>query len=691
MLLDEYVLLAVEGQLHVEAETALQAVLEKHMQPDDTGAKLNLQQPAGTCFVANQSRTGYHVDVLKREATSDPTKGYSSHNGHLKAEERGFIMFPDPTVSPGMHSIPTISQEISSTGNSILTPPTSPALTNQDCQRASVINHGPNVGYTGYNQGFSNNGSHFVYPDNQIGGNMHGKINNSSYNFNGYQESFKTPGLSNSGTSTHQFNNDSSALQSREFLSLANPAGSMQSFEHNVDIGSSTNSSSSNSNSSNSSKSPPRSTPVVCGLEEPDNIGGGKDRNRIASSNMYQIEAVTNCSPFTHNYSNNVDTFATATTNDTDIRTDKDSSNGNNSNSNNLNNLALFNPITSANVISSTGSLANDGVNASGIGTGNVYTPHPYHQYHHHPYSTSVLSHHHHHYYHHNGTASAHAGLSNSYHHHHHYPQHQQQQPHMQSFYNIAKHSDNFDHNPTFSPYVEGLHQSHAHDGLPTYLSAFSPTASSLQHSLPLSGDSGGGVALMGSHIGGGGVASAVTGGGSSVGGGVGSGSAFNVVQGQYSASSVSLVPQTHGIYQNTDLFSSSMFHSTGPTKPVAEHVPVIQQPFPIVASAAAAARFQNEARDPLNLLDKSYGLGAKSKDTFSVYTGGGASHSPRSMSHHSMLSHVHAPSIPHFSGEDYLTSVGLGMSSMLAADPDIFSSFAENAPLPSIGSVFLS
>ena len=33
MLLDEYVLLAVEGQLHGEAETALQGVLEKHMQP----------------------------------------------------------------------------------------------------------------------------------------------------------------------------------------------------------------------------------------------------------------------------------------------------------------------------------------------------------------------------------------------------------------------------------------------------------------------------------------------------------------------------------------------------------------------------------------------------------------------------------------------------------------------------------
>ncbi|RUS89555.1 hypothetical protein EGW08_002673 [Elysia chlorotica] len=730
MLLDEYVLLAVEGQLHSEAETALQTLLEKHMQPDDTGAKLNLQQPAGTCFVANQSRSSCHVDILKREPVLEQqAKGFPSRPEPLAPEDRTLGLFPAPVGSLALQSLPTATQAISNSGNPLLTPPTSPVLTNQNAVRTSVISLGPNAaaGHAGIAQRFSNSAGSFLYGANHPKDHGSDRNENSSFTIDGLglHNSFFTSGLQHEETfrQPYHFNNhnsNSSSLQKSQLVPLGG----------HTECNNSVNNSVAGASGYETNKTSPS---AQHGGSRKDSVSSSSEQERwLTSSSLQQVTALNSTSDFSFNYKNNNTNNNSSSSNKTSI------SNNNNSegsfikptpisvdvSASDRTHDSYVNTTTSTissgvrDTIRNTGAgvtslaVGNPGDSArnggGGFPTGNLYTPphayHPQHHYPQHPYPTSVLAHHHHHFYHANNSANvaaAQPSLANSFyhhHHHHHQPQshhqqqqqqqHQQQQSQLQPLYNISKHADNFDHAYPYSSYLDGLHQYHPQENLSTYLSAFGSSASSLQHGYPASG---GGGASLGGHTGGGGVASAVGGVGSSV----GSGSAFNVVHSQYSTSSTSFGTQSYGVQQNTDFFSGSMFHhptTAGPPKPVAEHVPVIQQSFPVVASAAAVGQFQSEARDPLNLLDKTYGLGGKTKDALTIYSGGGgACASPRSMTHHSMLPHVHGPSLPHFPGEDYLTSVGLGMSSILAADPDIFSSFSDSTPLPSIGSVFLS
>uniref|UniRef100_K1QGA6 DNA-binding protein RFX6 n=1 Tax=Magallana gigas TaxID=29159 RepID=K1QGA6_MAGGI len=54
MLLDEYVLLAVETQLHVEKETEIQSLLEKHMKTEDGNARPILSSQSSSCFLATK-------------------------------------------------------------------------------------------------------------------------------------------------------------------------------------------------------------------------------------------------------------------------------------------------------------------------------------------------------------------------------------------------------------------------------------------------------------------------------------------------------------------------------------------------------------------------------------------------------------------------------------------------------------
>ncbi|KAJ8298950.1 hypothetical protein KUTeg_023010 [Tegillarca granosa] len=66
MLLDEYVLLAVESQLHVEKETEITNLLEKHMKPDESGTRPHISTQSSTCFLARQhteysSNSGYNL------------------------------------------------------------------------------------------------------------------------------------------------------------------------------------------------------------------------------------------------------------------------------------------------------------------------------------------------------------------------------------------------------------------------------------------------------------------------------------------------------------------------------------------------------------------------------------------------------------------------------------------------------
>ncbi|KAH9505379.1 DNA-binding protein rfx6 [Bulinus truncatus] len=141
MLLDEYVLLAVECQLHNEKEQELQVILEKHMKPDDTGVKPTLQQPAGTCFVASQSKTPTQQlgEGLKREDCGGDRAAPSSPSyRHLPPAGRDLY-----GLTPHGLQFAPISQDTATPGHHLLTPPVSPILQGAAGQRSSVISQGP--------------------------------------------------------------------------------------------------------------------------------------------------------------------------------------------------------------------------------------------------------------------------------------------------------------------------------------------------------------------------------------------------------------------------------------------------------------------------------------------------------------------------------------------------------------------
>ncbi|KAL8573109.1 hypothetical protein ACOMHN_027369 [Nucella lapillus] len=141
MLLDEYILLALESQLHNETEQELQTLLEKHTKPDNMGTKPTLQQTASTtCFVASsQNRAPSRSDsVMKREQYGDPHMATPAPFPATGAAAYGsgrdaFGMSPAQLTPLGQ----------SMTGGQMLTPPISPIVPNPINPRNSVISQGP--------------------------------------------------------------------------------------------------------------------------------------------------------------------------------------------------------------------------------------------------------------------------------------------------------------------------------------------------------------------------------------------------------------------------------------------------------------------------------------------------------------------------------------------------------------------
>ncbi|KAK0060349.1 DNA-binding protein RFX6, partial [Biomphalaria pfeifferi] len=195
MLLDEYVLLAVECQLHNEKDQELQALLEKHVKPDDTGVKLTLQQPAGTCFVASQSKTPTQGDVLKKEDYPEQVVAATPHP-HLPTNGRDAF-----SLGSQMSQFTPLPQGLPAPGHHLLTPPVSPVLQSVTGQRSTVISQGPMATFE--NSTPKPNymeKTHPSYTDAPRGLNyIHTQNNHSSFNYN-----------IESLSSAHQGNNDSS-------------------------------------------------------------------------------------------------------------------------------------------------------------------------------------------------------------------------------------------------------------------------------------------------------------------------------------------------------------------------------------------------------------------------------------------------------------------------------------------------
>ncbi|XP_057618758.1 DNA-binding protein RFX6 [Chionomys nivalis] len=138
MLLDEYILLAMETQFNNDKEQELQNLLDKYMKNSDASKAAFLASPS-SCFLANRN------------------KGSSLSNDTVKNEshvETAYVPLPSSqpaAIPPALHPFPSENAEnislpgqieLSQSTGHLMTPPISPAM----ASRGSVINQGPMAG-----------------------------------------------------------------------------------------------------------------------------------------------------------------------------------------------------------------------------------------------------------------------------------------------------------------------------------------------------------------------------------------------------------------------------------------------------------------------------------------------------------------------------------------------------------------
>lgn len=200
MLLDEYVLLAVESQLHVEKETEITNLLEKHMKPDESGTRPHISTQSSTCFLASRKD-----NPSRNLAGTVKQENYVNHqlNGHSP-----YMPFnpneKDQFLSNHLGNLTAITQSIPG-GNHILTPPISPIVVNPvNPMRSSVINPNP---FRDSSQLMSTSGYPYIGQHTEYS-------SNSGYNLgygSSYPSAFRThpPSLNSSYPfSDPQFGND---------------------------------------------------------------------------------------------------------------------------------------------------------------------------------------------------------------------------------------------------------------------------------------------------------------------------------------------------------------------------------------------------------------------------------------------------------------------------------------------------
>ncbi|XP_061900833.1 DNA-binding protein RFX6 [Entelurus aequoreus] len=142
MLLDEYILLALESQFNNDKEQDLQNLLDKHMKKAGASKAAFLASPS-SCFLANRNKSGTTVDQsVKSESPGQPTY-MSVSTSQQQGDETSAGIYPttDSVVYPGSGG----PMDFSQVSTSVMTPPISPAAL---VHRGSVINQGPMAGRT---------------------------------------------------------------------------------------------------------------------------------------------------------------------------------------------------------------------------------------------------------------------------------------------------------------------------------------------------------------------------------------------------------------------------------------------------------------------------------------------------------------------------------------------------------------
>uniref|UniRef100_A0A3Q3X5N8 DNA-binding protein RFX6 n=1 Tax=Mola mola TaxID=94237 RepID=A0A3Q3X5N8_MOLML len=134
MLLDEYILLALETQFNNDKEQDLQSLLDKYMKNADASKAAFMATPS-SCFLANRNKaSGVTDQSVKNESAGQHGYMSLSTNQQQSAETIVYFWFP-PHYAGQM--------DFSQVSGPLMTPPISPAAL---VHRGSVINQGPMTG-----------------------------------------------------------------------------------------------------------------------------------------------------------------------------------------------------------------------------------------------------------------------------------------------------------------------------------------------------------------------------------------------------------------------------------------------------------------------------------------------------------------------------------------------------------------
>ncbi|XP_036942304.1 DNA-binding protein RFX6 [Acanthopagrus latus] len=140
MLLDEYILLALETQFNNDKEQDLQNLLDKYMKNADASKAAFMASPS-SCFLANRNRASAAIDQsVKNESVVEHTYMSLSTNQQQSLETNAIIY--QGTESAGF-TVSGGQMDFSQVSGPLMTPPISPATL---VHRGSVINQGPMTG-----------------------------------------------------------------------------------------------------------------------------------------------------------------------------------------------------------------------------------------------------------------------------------------------------------------------------------------------------------------------------------------------------------------------------------------------------------------------------------------------------------------------------------------------------------------
>ncbi|KAK3516690.1 hypothetical protein QTP70_022182 [Hemibagrus guttatus] len=135
MLLDEYILLAIETQFNNDKEQDLQNLLDKYMRNADA-SKATFTASPSSCFLANRNKAGIVSSDSSVKNETQPEYGHLPDQGTQHGLGSTMVVYQGTDTDSF-----TLSGQLdySQSSGPLITPPISPAMAN----RGSVINQGP--------------------------------------------------------------------------------------------------------------------------------------------------------------------------------------------------------------------------------------------------------------------------------------------------------------------------------------------------------------------------------------------------------------------------------------------------------------------------------------------------------------------------------------------------------------------